>query len=191
VSSVQTPSSRFILRLGSELWDLAVLLLEIISGRHAIDVNYSPPSVVEWAVSLIKHVEFFEICDSRINSRIQLSKPSRTCSTSCPPSSWPVGWGGASEQALTALQNVFVGFVLCNPIRYWVVFRFAVMTRLIIGSGSCWIQLCNRVSRINTNPTRWPELPTLSDTKSIMNASQPDLPPEGVFDGFLYLRADP
>jgi hypothetical protein len=52
------------------------LLLEIISGRHAIDVNYSPPSVVNWAVLLIKHGEFVEICDRRIGSRIQLSKPS-------------------------------------------------------------------------------------------------------------------
>jgi hypothetical protein len=38
--------------------DLAVLLLEIISGRHAIGVNYSPPLVVDWAVPLIKHGEF-------------------------------------------------------------------------------------------------------------------------------------
>jgi hypothetical protein len=30
-----------------------------------------------------------------------------------------------------------------------------------------------------------------SDTKPIVNASQPDILPEGVFDGFLYLRADP
>jgi hypothetical protein len=38
--------------------DLAVLLLEIISGRHAIGVNYSPPLVVDWAVPLIKYDEF-------------------------------------------------------------------------------------------------------------------------------------
>jgi hypothetical protein len=46
--------------------DLAILLLEIIRfiiGRHAIDVNYCPPSVVDWAVPLIKHIEFVEICD--------------------------------------------------------------------------------------------------------------------------------
>lgn len=29
------------------------------------------------------------------------------------------------------------------------------------------------------------------DTKPIENASQLDLPLEGVFDGFIYLRADP
>jgi hypothetical protein len=32
---------------------------------------------------------------------------------------------------------------------------------------------------------------TKTNTKPIVNAYQPNLPPEGVFDGFLYLRADP
>jgi serine/threonine protein kinase len=31
-----------------------ILLLEIISGRKAIDVAYLPPSVVDWAIPLIK-----------------------------------------------------------------------------------------------------------------------------------------
>jgi hypothetical protein len=83
------------LSANSDVFNFGILLLEIISGRHgwhSIDVNYSSPSVVDWAVPLIKHDE---ICDYRINSRIQLSKPSRTCSTSSacvlrPPSSWPV-----------------------------------------------------------------------------------------------------
>jgi hypothetical protein len=30
-----------------------------------------------------------------------------------------------------------------------------------------------------------------SDTKLIVNAFQPDLPPEEVFDGFFYFRVDP
>jgi hypothetical protein len=30
-----------------------------------------------------------------------------------------------------------------------------------------------------------------SDTKPIVNTSQPDLLPEGIFDGFIYLRVDP
>jgi hypothetical protein len=69
--------------------------MEIIGCRHAIDVNYRPPFVVDWAVPLIKHDEFAEICNCQIGCRIQLSKPSQTCSTSsivtsCPPSSWPV-----------------------------------------------------------------------------------------------------
>jgi serine/threonine protein kinase len=52
----------------SDVFSFGILLLEIISGRHAIDVNYSPPSVVDWAVPLIKHGEFDEICDRRIGS---------------------------------------------------------------------------------------------------------------------------
>jgi len=42
--------------------------LEIISGRNAIDVNYSPSSVVDWAVSLIRIGDFVEICDRRIGA---------------------------------------------------------------------------------------------------------------------------
>jgi hypothetical protein len=41
------------------------------------------------------------------------------------------------------------------------VFGFCNSTRLLIGSGSCRTRLCNRVSRVDTNPTRRPELPTL------------------------------
>ncbi|KAL0443571.1 UNVERIFIED_CONTAM: Serine/threonine-protein kinase-like protein [Sesamum latifolium] len=41
-------------------------MLEIISGRNAIDVNYSPPSVVEWAVPEIKSGNITGICDPRI-----------------------------------------------------------------------------------------------------------------------------
>lgn len=52
----------------SDVFSFGILLLEIISGRHAIDVNYSPPSVVDWAVPLIKHGEFAGICDRRIGS---------------------------------------------------------------------------------------------------------------------------
>ncbi|KAI4307462.1 hypothetical protein L6164_030646 [Bauhinia variegata] len=50
----------------SDVFSFGILLLEIISGRNAIDVNYSPPSVVDWAVPLIKHGEFIRTCDRRI-----------------------------------------------------------------------------------------------------------------------------
>ncbi|KAK4352346.1 hypothetical protein RND71_027864 [Anisodus tanguticus] len=50
----------------SDVFSFGILLLEIISGRNAIDVNYSPPSVVDWAVPLIKSGEYTEICDPRI-----------------------------------------------------------------------------------------------------------------------------
>ncbi|XVE95219.1 hypothetical protein REPUB_Repub02eG0077100 [Reevesia pubescens] len=50
----------------SDVFSYGILLLEIISGRHAIDLNYSPPSVVDWAVPFIKGEDFAAICDYRV-----------------------------------------------------------------------------------------------------------------------------
>ncbi|OMP01344.1 hypothetical protein COLO4_11954 [Corchorus olitorius] len=50
----------------SDVFSYGILLLEILSGRHAIDLNYSPPSVVDWAVPLIKGGDFAAICDRRV-----------------------------------------------------------------------------------------------------------------------------
>ncbi|KAE8653917.1 hypothetical protein F3Y22_tig00117056pilonHSYRG00487 [Hibiscus syriacus] len=50
----------------SDVFSYGILLLEIISGRYAIDLNYSPPSIVDWAVPLIKGGDFAPICDGRI-----------------------------------------------------------------------------------------------------------------------------
>ncbi|KAL3504842.1 hypothetical protein ACH5RR_034683 [Cinchona calisaya] len=50
----------------SDVFSFGILLLEIITGRNAIDVNYSPPSVVDWAVPAIKSGDFAGICDPRI-----------------------------------------------------------------------------------------------------------------------------
>ncbi|CAL8997473.1 unnamed protein product [Prunus brigantina] len=50
----------------SDVFSFGILLLEILSGRNAIDVNYSPPSVVDWAVPIIKSGDFAGICDQRI-----------------------------------------------------------------------------------------------------------------------------
>ncbi|XP_052188541.1 serine/threonine-protein kinase-like protein At3g51990 [Diospyros lotus] len=50
----------------SDVFSFGILLLEIVSGRNAIDVNYSPPSVVEWAAPLIRAGEYSGICDPRI-----------------------------------------------------------------------------------------------------------------------------
>ncbi|KAF7817006.1 serine/threonine-protein kinase-like protein [Senna tora] len=52
----------------SDVFSFGILLLEMMSGRNAIDVKYSPPSVVEWAVPLIKRGEFLGICDPRIGT---------------------------------------------------------------------------------------------------------------------------
>ncbi|XP_073125888.1 serine/threonine-protein kinase-like protein At3g51990 [Henckelia pumila] len=50
----------------SDVFSFGILMLEIITGRNAIDVNYSPPSVVDWAVPAIKLGDFSGICDLRI-----------------------------------------------------------------------------------------------------------------------------
>ncbi|CAA3002219.1 serine threonine- kinase At3g51990 [Olea europaea subsp. europaea] len=50
----------------TDVFSFGILLLEIISGRKAIDLGYSPPSVVDWAIPLIKIVKFFAIFDPRI-----------------------------------------------------------------------------------------------------------------------------
>ncbi|EEF33382.1 Protein kinase APK1B, chloroplast precursor, putative [Ricinus communis] len=50
----------------NDVFSYGVVLLEIISGRKAIDVNRSPTSVVEWAVPLILKEGLMEICDTRI-----------------------------------------------------------------------------------------------------------------------------
>lgn len=55
------------LSVKSDVFSFGILLLEIISGRNAIDVNFSPPFVVEWALPLIKHGEFVAIFDPRID----------------------------------------------------------------------------------------------------------------------------
>lgn len=50
----------------SDVFSFGILLLEIISGRNAIDVNYSPPSIVDWAGPIIRRGDYANICDSRI-----------------------------------------------------------------------------------------------------------------------------
>lgn len=50
----------------SDVFSFGILLLEILSGRKAIDMRYSPPSVVDWAAPLIRGGEYESICDSRI-----------------------------------------------------------------------------------------------------------------------------
>ncbi|CAL5348867.1 hypothetical protein CsSME_00035536 [Camellia sinensis var. sinensis] len=50
----------------SDVFSFGILLLEIISGRNAIDMNYSPPSVVDWAAPLIRGGDYAGICDPRI-----------------------------------------------------------------------------------------------------------------------------
>ncbi|CAN4080607.1 unnamed protein product [Withania somnifera] len=50
----------------TDVFSFGILLLEIISGRKAIDVAYSPPSIVDWAIPLIKRGKLLAVYDPRI-----------------------------------------------------------------------------------------------------------------------------
>ncbi|XP_014503879.1 serine/threonine-protein kinase-like protein At3g51990 [Vigna radiata var. radiata] len=52
----------------SDVFSFGILLLEIASGRHAIDVRHSPPSVLDWAMPLVRRGQFRDICDPRIGA---------------------------------------------------------------------------------------------------------------------------
>nr|XP_051202428.1 serine/threonine-protein kinase-like protein At3g51990 isoform X2 [Lolium perenne] len=58
-----TPDS---LSTKTDVFSFGILLLEIISGRKAIDVQYSPPSVVEWAVPLLRKGKVVSLFDPRV-----------------------------------------------------------------------------------------------------------------------------
>jgi hypothetical protein len=61
----------------------------------------------------------------------------------------------------TIINRVYrVGFEF--PIINRVVFGSRVTTRLTIRSGSCQTRLSDMVGRVDTNPTREPELPSLT-----------------------------
>lgn len=49
----------------NDVFSFGVVLLEIISGRRAIDVWRAPASIIEWAIPLIKERRTTEICDPR------------------------------------------------------------------------------------------------------------------------------
>lgn len=50
----------------TDVYSFGILLLEIISGRKAIDVAYSPPSILDWAIPLIRRGKLLSIYDPRI-----------------------------------------------------------------------------------------------------------------------------
>lgn len=52
----------------SDVFSFGILLMEIITGRNAIDMNYSPPSVVDWVVPQVKSGAYAEILDPRIDT---------------------------------------------------------------------------------------------------------------------------
>ncbi|KAK9067806.1 hypothetical protein SSX86_011917 [Deinandra increscens subsp. villosa] len=52
----------------SDVFSFGILLLEIFSGRNAIDLKHSPPSVIDWAAPLIRSGEYGEIFDPNIET---------------------------------------------------------------------------------------------------------------------------
>ncbi|XP_043693731.1 serine/threonine-protein kinase-like protein At3g51990 [Telopea speciosissima] len=73
----------------TDVFSFGILLLEIFSGRKAIDVGYSPPSIVDWAIPLIKKGKILGVYDPRIPPpkdpmvRKQLAVIAAKCVRSC------------------------------------------------------------------------------------------------------------
>lgn len=73
----------------TDVFSFGILLLEIISGRKAIDITYSPPSIVDWAIPLIKRGKLLSVYDPRIAVpkdpvvRKQLAVIAAKCVRSC------------------------------------------------------------------------------------------------------------
>lgn len=51
----------------TDVFSFGILLLEIISGRKAIDVGHSPPSIVDWAIPLVRKGKLLALYDPRID----------------------------------------------------------------------------------------------------------------------------
>lgn len=62
-SSYLQPSN---LSMKSDVFSFGILLLENISGGNAIDVDYSPSSIADWAIPLIKKCDLAAIRDRRM-----------------------------------------------------------------------------------------------------------------------------
>ncbi|XP_022896595.1 serine/threonine-protein kinase-like protein At3g51990 [Olea europaea var. sylvestris] len=73
----------------TDVFSFGILLLEIISGRKAIDMGHSPPSIIDWAIPLIRRGKLLSIYDPRIEPpkdasvRKQLAVVAAKCVRSC------------------------------------------------------------------------------------------------------------
>lgn len=57
----------------NDVFSFGILLLEIISSRKAIDVRHDPPSIVDWALPLIKENQVLKLSDPRLTPRKTIS----------------------------------------------------------------------------------------------------------------------
>ncbi|GAB4848944.1 Serine/threonine-protein kinase-like protein acr4, partial [Ancistrocladus abbreviatus] len=67
----------------SDVYSFGVLLLEILSGRKAIDMQYKEGNIVEWAVPLIKSGDISAILDPVLNAPYDLEAPRRIANMAC------------------------------------------------------------------------------------------------------------
>ncbi|KAK4770607.1 hypothetical protein SAY87_031139 [Trapa incisa] len=73
----------------TDVFSFGILLLEMLSGRKAIDLGHSPPSIVDWAIPLIRKGKLLCLYDPRIAPprdpifRKQLAVIAARCVRSC------------------------------------------------------------------------------------------------------------
>ncbi|GMH08677.1 hypothetical protein Nepgr_010517 [Nepenthes gracilis] len=67
----------------SDVYSFGVLLLEILSGRKAIDMQYEEGNIVEWAVPLIKSADICAILDPALKPPSDLEALRRIANVAC------------------------------------------------------------------------------------------------------------
>ncbi|MQL74872.1 hypothetical protein Taro_007212 [Colocasia esculenta] len=67
----------------SDVYSFGVLLLEILSGRKAIDMQYEEGNIVEWAVPLIKAGDIMAILDPVLKPPAEIEALKRIAATAC------------------------------------------------------------------------------------------------------------
>uniref|UniRef100_A0A1J3JWY5 non-specific serine/threonine protein kinase n=2 Tax=Noccaea caerulescens TaxID=107243 RepID=A0A1J3JWY5_NOCCA len=67
----------------SDVYSFGVLLLEILSGRKAIDMHYEEGNIVEWAVPLIKGGDITTILDPVLKQPTEIEALRRIVSVAC------------------------------------------------------------------------------------------------------------
>ncbi|KAL9231253.1 hypothetical protein vseg_006504 [Gypsophila vaccaria] len=50
----------------TDVFSFGILLLEILSARKAIDISHSPPSILDWAIPLVRKGKLLSLFDPRI-----------------------------------------------------------------------------------------------------------------------------